>query len=166
MLGIQFGDGVFTMKLTKDEKRQLSNLLRNLKNDDKVLEMKQYRQHGKISTYDHVTDVTRLSFLLNKRLGLGADEKTLTMGAFLHDFYLYDWHIPGMVPTKRLHGFSHAETARKNAVKHFNINKNVQNVIEGHMWPLNITMIPKSKEAWIVCLADKWISAKETLLCR
>ena len=152
------------MRLRPEEERRLNLLLDPLRQKASVQRMKDFVQHGTISTYEHVESVTRLSFWLNKRLHLGADESVLIVGAFLHDFYLYDWHLTD--EGHGLHGFSHSTTARDNAIKHFGISKPTQAVIESHMWPLNLTKIPRNREAWIVCLADKYISAKETLFCR
>ena len=150
------------MKLNEVEQKHLNILLKKYREDEKVLEMKNYIQHGYISTYDHVESVTRVSYWLNKRLHLGADEKVLVEGAFLHDFYLYDWHTD----SEGLHGFYHPGITCKNAVEHFDIDSRVQNIIRSHMWPLTITCIPMSKEAWIVCMADKYISTKEPLFNR
>ncbi|MBP3261935.1 HD domain-containing protein [Pseudobutyrivibrio sp.] len=152
------------MRLRPEEELRLKSILAPFKSDARVQRMKEFVQHGRISTFDHVESVTRLSFWLNERFHLGADEKVLTVGAFLHDYYLYDWHVTD--EGHGLHGFSHSRTAMENATNHFGISKKTQGVIESHMWPLNITKVPKCREAWIVCLADKCISTKETLLCR
>ena len=152
------------MRLKPEEEERLNRILAPIRNDERVQRMKNYIQHGSISTYQHVENVTRLSYWLNCRLHLGADERVLSIGAFLHDYYLYDWHKKS--DSNKMHGFTHAKIACENAKKHFNIGKRTQEVIEKHMWPLNISKIPVSREAWIVCLADKWISTKETLFCR
>ena len=152
------------MKLRPEEEHRINNILAPYIKDQRVQEMKRFIQHGNISTYDHVKSVTRLSFWMNRRLHLGADDRILTVGAFLHDYYLYDWHLTD--EGHGLHVFSHSNTAKENAVKHFGISKRTQQVIESHMWPLTITKIPKTREAWIVCLADKCVSTRETLLCR
>ncbi len=86
----------------------------------------------------------------------------LIQGAILHDFYLYDWHN-GRKRPEGLHGFNHPKIAVKNAKKYFNINKQVENIIASHMFPLTITKIPKSKEAFIVSIADKICAIKESL---
>ena len=152
------------MKLKPYEEQSINMILEPFKKDPRVQKMKEFTQHGRISTYDHVESVTRLSYWLNQRLHLGGDNQVLTVGAFLHDYYLYDWHITD--EGNGLHGFSHSNTAKRNAVKHFGVSRRTQQVIESHMWPLTITKIPKSREAWIVCIADKCVSAKETVLCR
>ncbi|WP_028235419.1 HD domain-containing protein [Pseudobutyrivibrio sp. MD2005] len=152
------------MKLRPEEEENINHILAPYINDTRVQKMKNFMQHGRISTYEHVESVTRLSYWMNKRLHIGADERVLTIGAFLHDYYLYDWHLTD--EGHGLHGFSHSNTAMENAINHFGIGKRTQAVIESHMWPLTFTKIPKSREAWIVCIADKCISTKETLLCR
>ena len=87
------------------------------------------------------------------------------VGALLHDFYLYDWHDDDG-GSHRLHGFTHPEQARQNAVEVFDIDEKEQEIIRTHMWPLTLSAIPKSREAAIVCLADKWCSLQETLFMR
>ena len=118
-------------------------------------------KHGKISTFHHCYQVAFTSYALNKKLHLHADNRTLLTGAMLHDFFLYDWHDKENRP-KGLHGYTHAKCAAKNAKKYFD----VHHIISTHMWPLNLTKLPRNREAWIVCLADKFVSAKETLFMR
>ena len=36
-------------------------------------------------------------------------------------------------------------------------------IIETHMWPLTITKVPRSKEAFLVCFVDKIMALAETL---
>ena len=78
----------------------------------------------------------------------------------LHDFYLYDWHEKSA--WHRWHGFSHPSRAWKNARRHFPMGAKEENIIRSHMWPLIPWQIPKSREAVIVCLADKCCSLYET----
>ena len=147
------------------EVEEIDIVLETLLNNPKVQQMKQYMQHGRISTYDHCEAVARLSYKLNKRLHLHADNTVLLRSAMLHDFYLYDWHEIDN-GEHNWHGYIHADRAAYNARKYFNISPSEQHVISSHMWPLNITHLPLSKEAWIVCMADKAVSLKETLFRR
>lgn len=149
----------------KKDKQALAEILGDLQKDEHVQEMKNYIQHGTISTYEHCVDVATLSYRLNKVLHLGANEQVLVKGAMLHDFYLYDWHFEGD-GSHHLHGFSHPMRASKNAKELLCVEPEVLWVIESHMWPLALKKIPKSREAWPVCAADKAVSAKETILNR
>lgn len=148
--------------LSNQENRELKLLLHDLQTDKEAARMKQYIQHGKISTYDHVISVVRLSFYFNRRLHLGACDAELVRGAFLHDYYLYDWHENGYAG--RFHGLHHPAIALKNAMQRYTLTPTECNIIESHMWPLTFFTFPKCRAAFIVCLADKICSSYETVV--
>lgn len=150
--------------LTWQERRALNRLLAGTADAPKARQMRCYIQHGSITTYRHCADVTRMCFWLNRRFHLGADESTLVRGAFLHDLYLYDWHEKD--GDHKWHGFHHADRALENADNFFQLNAKERQMIYCHMWPLNLTRLPRSREAAILCLSDKLCALRETLFCR
>ncbi len=139
------------------------NTVKGLLCDSRVKKMKSFTQHGNISTYDHCLMVCLYAYMYAKRLKLKIDPKALARGAMLHDFFLYDWHKQAFTPDG-LHGFSHPVTAERNARNTFWLSKKERGIIINHMWPLTLTRIPTSTEAWLVCIADKYCSAKEALM--
>ena len=123
---------------------------------------KQYLQHGSISVQAHSVNVARHSLILNKKLKINCNERELVRGALLHDYFLYDWHIPDEENPHRLHGFHHPERALENASREYDLSEREKEIIKKHMWPL--TMVPPTcREAWIVSMADKWVSLMETI---
>lgn len=142
--------------------KEFKEILNDIQKDKRVQKMKGYRHHRHSNTYQHSESVAKLSYKLDKKFNLNADKETLLKGAMLHDFYLYDWHNweDGY---HWFHGFTHPGKAAKNAKRYFDVNDDVYHVIKTHMWPLNPIAIPLSKEAWIVCLADKCVAIKEVL---
>lgn len=124
--------------------------------------LKDYIQHGNVTTYDHCRDVAWKAFRMNRRLHLGVNEPDLVAACLLHDYYLYDWHTKG----DKLHGLHHPSIAAECARNDFNVNKEVQHAIRAHMWPLTIADIPKSRIAWLLTTADKICSANETVFRR
>ena len=152
------------MGLTWQEHRTLHQLLAGIADAPKARQMRHYIQHGSITTYRHCADVTRMCFWLNRRFRLGADEATLVRGAFLRDLYLYDWHEKD--GDKKWHGFHHAGRALENADRFFSLNQKERHMIHCHMWPLNLTRLPRCREAVILCLADKLCALRETLFYR
>ena len=78
--------------LTPAERAHLHEQLRGVADDPRALDMRQFIQHGCVTTYEHCLRVTTLAYWLNLRLHCHARERSLLRGAFLHDFYLYDWH--------------------------------------------------------------------------
>lgn len=141
--------------------KQFVELIKDYFESDVVTQMDKYIQHGTTTTLEHCENVAWISYLINDKLHLNADEKELVEAAMLHDLYLYDWHDDD--PSHKLHGFIHSEIACNNAVEIFNISDKEQEAIRSHMWPLNITKIPKSKEALIICFADKYCALIETI---
>ena len=120
-----------------------------------------FMAHGRITLYSHCLDVARLSLRMGRNKSV--DEKALVRGALLHDFYLYDWHDARIdVPLFQMHGFTHPFAACERAKERFELSAKEQNIIESHMWPLTLFTLPRSKEAWLVCLADKLVATRET----
>ena len=65
------------MKLTKKEEELLLRYMDGIKEHEEVLRMKTFIQHGDTSTYDHCVEVTRLAFLLSRRLPWFFHEKSM-----------------------------------------------------------------------------------------
>ena len=139
--------------------------LEELKKDPRVQLMKQYRQHKTSTTYDHVCHVAEMSHKIEKGLRLqNIDEKALLRGAVLHDYYQYAYRDQPIGPYR--HGTSHAGQALENAEAVFDLSDKEKNIIYSHMWPLNLTHLPRSREAWIVSVADKVCAVREAVFHR
>ena len=102
------------MKLSSEDARDIDEILQSYLNEEHVIQMKEYIQHGNISTYNHCKSVAKNSYFFNKKLKLDADKRVLLVGALLHDLYLYDWHENDK--SHRFHGYHHADRALENAV--------------------------------------------------
>ncbi|MFH5836215.1 HD domain-containing protein [Proteiniclasticum sp. C24MP] len=149
------------MGSSKKDREIFEYMLKDLLHHEEVLKMKGFIQHGDLSTYDHAVNVAWTSYRLSKKLGLKVDDRSLLRGALLHDFYLYDWHVRDE-NRKRFHGFHHPRTALRNAKRHFSVNEIEEDIILKHMWPLTLKF-PKYRESFVVMMADKICSIKDTL---
>lgn len=150
------------MKISNEEQGLIRRYLTGIIDTPQAQSMKKFIQHGHISTYEHVINVVCMSSCVDRRLHAHSDKRSLIRGAFLHDFYLYDWHDP--TSNEGLHGFRHPVRALEKAESLFALNRKERNIIVSHMWPLTITRIPKCREAVIVCLSDKLCALYETIL--
>lgn len=130
-----------------------------LSSDGMKLE-KSFIQHGQTSVYVHSFMVASLCLYIAESLDIAVDERSLVRGALLHDYFLYDWHIPDKC--HRFHGFTHPGRALKNACRDFSLNETEKNMIASHMFPLGISL-PMYRESIILCIADKLCASKETL---
>ena len=155
------------MKLNQEEKKEFNQLIEYVVENPKFKEMQNYVAHGQISVYEHCLTVAQTAYMLDRKLHLNANKDELMKCSLLHDFYLYDWHKTKVGNSFfELHGFTHPNIACKNALQYFDIDEKAQQAIKSHMWPLNLKEYPKSKEAWILCMADKICATKETIFDR
>ena len=133
--------------------------LEKMEHDPNVCKMKNYEQHNGTSTFVHCRNVAIYSFYLAHKFGWDVDEEALVRGAMLHDYYLYN--TADMTMTDYQHGTTHPQLALDNAQKRFRLTPKEKNIIRSHMWPLTFTHVPKSKEAFLVSLADKYCAVRE-----
>lgn len=138
----------------------LRQTIRQLAREGRFSQEKACFQHGSTSVYAHSVRVAACSLRLSQMLRIRTDQRALVRGALLHDYFLYDWHKAE--PSHRLHGFYHPGTALRNARQDFALTPREENIIHRHMFPLT-PMPPTTREAWIVCLADKYCAAAETV---
>lgn len=119
-------------------------------------------QHGVTTVRRHMIQVAMCSLWLDYRLHLHCSKRELVRGALLHDYFLYDWHSPEHCGIKNLHGIYHPGIAYNNAKKEYVLSEKERDIIVKHMWPLTFVP-PKYREAWLVSMADKICSFKETI---
>ena len=124
--------------------------------------MQGFVQHGQVSTWQHCVRVATCAVGLAEALHLRVDQPQLVRAALLHDYFLYDWHEPNHTQ----HATMHPVFALRNAREDFDLTPLEENAIAAHMWPLPPGRVPKSREAWLICAADKWCSLGETLFMR
>ena len=148
-------------KLSAKEKAFFWEEVRQVCSSSRMNKSRTFYQHGKINIYVHSLRVAYICYYWVKKYHLHVDEKALIRGALLHDYFLYDWHDKEH-EHKRPHGFFHPSAALCNAKQDFILTRKEENIIQRHMFPL--TLIPPGcKEAWLVCLADKVCSTRETV---
>ena len=141
--------------------RLLSELGKEILQAENMKQERQLIQHGSISCYGHSVFVAYLSLRISRFFSVPVDMNSMARGALLHDYFLYDWHVPDR--SHRFHGFYHAGVALKNAGRDFALNEVEQNIIEAHMFPLNLTKLPRYRESVIVNVADKICAICEIL---
>ena len=133
-------------------REEFENIIKDIKENETVNLMKNYRQHFNTSCYEHCYNASYYCFLIAKKLHW--DYISVTRAAMLHDLFLYDWRKREN-NRKGLHAFTHGNTACQNACKLFNLTEKEQNIIKRHMFP--VTLIPpKSKEGLLLTLIDKY----------
>lgn len=144
-----------------EENEEFLNIIDDLLKNEKVEQMKKYRQHCDVSTYEHCLNVAYLNYMICKKLKL--DYVSAARAGMLHDLFLYDWREkrPKYKFTDK-HAFKHPKIALKNAKKVTNLNQKEEDIIVKHMWPVTIKL-PKYKESYIITLTDKYSATMETV---
>lgn len=130
-----------------------------LEQSGRIEQTKKFCQHGDCSVFEHCANVAYVSCVLFMKLHINADWEELIRGALLHDYFLYDWHKKE--DCHPAHPVYHPTLALKNARLDYELSAKEEDIILHHMFPLTI-LPPKSREAWMVCLADKICAVMET----
>ena len=146
-----------TNELLSDE--EYLNIVSPILNNKEFKKRKQWIHHENVSLYEHLLIVSYLSYKICKKKKW--NYKDAAIGGLLHDFYYLPWqeHTLEKNPFFRQHGFVHAKEAMYNSYRNFPkfMNKRIANIIERHMFPLNI-IPPRYKEGWVVSYVDKKVS--------
>lgn len=135
---------------------EFQSIVKELIQNETVLEMKKYRQHYETDCFEHCYRASYYCYRICKKLKL--DYKSAARGAMLHDLFLYDWREKS--DRKGLHAYTHGRCALENANKLFELNEKEQNMILRHMWPVTV-MPPKYIEGFILTLVDKHCAMEE-----
>ena len=119
-----------------------------------ILANKEFRKlenfiHHKTDRLEHSKRVSLYSYKICKMLKL--DYVSAARGGLLHDFFFDKYQ--GKSSTSLMK--NHPKIALRNAKKYFKINKIEANIIESHMYPLNIRCKPKYAESYVVSTIDK-----------
>lgn len=139
----------------------LSEQIQDILNHEEYQQLASFIHHRPFTTLEHSIRVAQIAYNWSTRLEktLKLDTPAITRGALLHDFFLYDWH-KGQPDGSRWHGFRHPRIACQNAERCFKISEKEKDIILSHMWPLT-PRIPRSREAFLVMMADKMASIQE-----
>lgn len=129
------------------------SVIQDIAENEIVLKMRDFCQHGDTSTYLHCLNVSYALYNICKKKNL--DYVSAARAAMLHDFYLYDWHLSeGRPYEKGWHAFKHPIVALQNAEKYFELNDLQRDIILHHMWPFFFSR-PKTKEGFWITVCDK-----------
>ena len=145
--------------MRRNDEIRFFHVLTELEDNPQVRLLEKYRQHRGNTTFRHCRSVAVESFRLAQRFGWDVDEDALARGAMLHDYHLYTRRQIKINALRHL--LSHPKRALGNAEKVFALSGKERNIIESHMWPLTIFKLPRSKEAFLVTLADKLCALRE-----
>ncbi len=128
-------------------------LLKDLLTEPVIQNMRTLKQHANSATLlEHLLYTSYISYRLCRFFKLNPERAV--RAALLHDFRLDD-----TPENKQL--LSHSRYALEAANKHFKLTPHEQNIIVSHMWPLTPFHLPRSKEAWIVNIADTYCAMIE-----
>ena len=132
--------------------------VQDLLDTPQVQSMRSLPHHPGVNCYEHSIFVAYVAFRLARRWGL--DWRACARCGLLHDLYLYRSDDKAAHPG--LQCFDHPVFAARNAARLTPLTDRERNAILAHMWPLALHL-PRSREAWVVSLADKLCATAEVV---
>ncbi|MBR5422208.1 MAG: HD domain-containing protein [Lachnospiraceae bacterium] len=147
-------------RLGEERIRRFKRVLKRTREGSRFDTMDSFVQHGDTSVRTHCLHVAQTAYFIAWRFGVKVDEDSLIRGALLHDYFLYDWHEKSWA--NAIHGYTHPGKALKQAEADFDLNETERDMIKHHMFPLT-PFPPRTKEGWLLVLADKVCATGETI---
>ena len=137
---------------------EYSMLVKDILNNEEFKKMGDIKHHNS-TRLDHMMKVSYYSYVVAKALRL--KYKEVARAGLLHDFYFGRTTDHDKFKDKiKLYTHNHPKEAVINAKKYFDINAMEADIIESHMFPIDIK-IPKYLESWIVSAVDKVVATYE-----
>lgn len=131
------------------------DIVENILENKEFNKLKLIEHHG-LSRFDHSLKVSYYSYKIAKLFHL--DYRETARGGLLHDFFLSP--VNRSTKDKFISTFVHPAKALETAKNHFDLTMKEENMIMGHMFPINIA-IPKYLESWIINVVDTVIAVSE-----
>ncbi len=137
--------------------KEYIEIVNDIINNHEFKKLNDYKHHsGK--RFNHCIRVSYYSYLLSKKLKL--DYKASARAGVLHDFFLVN--NQSIAIKERINVLvNHPLLALENSKKYFTLSDLEQDIIKSHMFPINIFMIPKHRESWLVNFIDDLCSIYE-----
>ena len=152
-------EGAFMRVYTPKDDQHFRKCLAGMIKHPAIQVLKKIPQHKGGTTYGHCVNVANTAYRLAKQWHLDIDIPALVRGCMLHDYYLYDTET--MPFSDYRHSLVHPKLAVANAEEHFTLSDKERNMIYSHMWPIPGAPMPRSREAWLLCFADKMCAQRE-----
>lgn len=148
----------------EDEDTEYYMLVSDLLESEVVRRMQNFIHHGRTTCFQHCLNVSYYNYKLCRLFNL--NQRAGARAGLLHDLFLYDWHTYKPEVGERLHGFTHARRSLENAKKYFYVSALESDIIEKHMFPLNLFSLPRYRETLVIVFTDKLCGAMEVLADR
>lgn len=138
------------MKSTKNHDT-FYNIIEQYTDNPMVIEMDYSTHHtSSITCFDHSILVAYICYILAPKFRCNIHSSV--KAGLLHDLYLSYREDSNISLWKHLS--VHPDKAIENAAC-FNLSESEKNMIKKHMWPINISLIPNTKEEVLINVADK-----------
>lgn len=127
---------------------EYENITKDILKNEKFQELKKLKHHH-TNRFEHSKRVSLNSYKICKILHL--DYVSAARGGLLHDFFFEEYSKPTRYKLIK----EHPSIAISNSQKYFKLSNKEKNIIESHMYPLNIKSKPNCLESVVVSFVDK-----------
>ncbi len=127
--------------------------------NEEIQKLADYTHHIYTTRLQHSLNVSYYNYIICKFLGLNAI--SAARAGLLHDMFFYNRKDHSKKFYKKSHSAYHPEIAVENAKSYFYLDPLECDIIEKHMWPANISRVPKYKETYIIVFVDKYCAILE-----